>query len=91
MENVWITLITVLGGLVTTLIGFLIDCNKKRKKEQKEIDKLKELCNYGYGCIDMINQASITVNPEVREAMREASMRYHEHDLTSIKKEKNKI
>jgi len=81
MQQIWITLITVFGGVIATLVGFLIK-NVKDKKELKKRDaQLKELCNYAFGTIDMIIQDEVKVTPEVRGAMKKVSKRYHKLDL----------
>lgn len=88
--EIWITLITVAGGIITTLITFLVRKYKENKKLQERENMLKELCNYAFGQIDMIIQDSIKVEPEVRQAMIKASKKYHSLDLVKEVKENEK-
>lgn len=81
MKEVWITIITVLGGIISTLVGFLIKNIKEKRTLKKRDAQLKELCNYAFGNIDMIIQDEIKVTPEVRGAMKRVSKRYHKLDL----------
>ena len=81
---------TIVAGMVPLCTYLIAKLKKKDKKiEETELrnEQYKEMINYGYGLIDMINQESIKVEPEIREAMRKASRRYHRLDLVKDKKQ----